>query len=84
MFLECDKLYSWFLETIILLPDNVRQVFLSATIPNARQFSEWICYLHDQPCNVVYTEFRPTPLQHHIFPVNGDDFFMVVDENVSI
>jgi len=35
-------------ETIILLPDNVHYVFLSATIPNARQFAEWICYLHKQ------------------------------------
>ena len=35
-------------ETIILLPDNVHYVFLSATIPNARQFAEWICHLHQQ------------------------------------
>ena len=38
-------------ETIILLPDNVHYVFLSATIPNARQFAEWICHLHHQ---VIY------------------------------
>ena len=35
-------------ETIILLPDNVHYVFLSATIPNATQFAEWICHLHQQ------------------------------------
>jgi hypothetical protein len=35
-------------ETIILLPDNVHYVFLSATIPNASQFAEWICFLHKQ------------------------------------
>lgn len=35
-------------ETIILLPDNVRHVFLSATIHNARQFAEWIAYIHTQ------------------------------------
>lgn len=35
-------------ETIILLPDNVHYVFLSATIPNARQFAEWITHLHKQ------------------------------------
>uniref|UniRef100_A0A8C4GRT9 Exosome RNA helicase MTR4 n=1 Tax=Dicentrarchus labrax TaxID=13489 RepID=A0A8C4GRT9_DICLA len=35
-------------ETIILLPDNVHYVFLSATIPNAKQFAEWICHLHKQ------------------------------------
>ncbi|XP_062616496.1 exosome RNA helicase MTR4-like [Saccostrea cucullata] len=68
-------------ETIILLPDNVHYVFLSATIPNARQFAEWICHLHKQPCHVVYTDYRPTPLQHYIFPSGGDGIHLVVDEN---
>ncbi|KAM6985725.1 exosome RNA helicase MTR4 [Aplochiton taeniatus] len=68
-------------ETIILLPDNVRYVFLSATIPNAKQFAEWICHLHKQPCHVVYTDYRPTPLQHYIFPAGGDGLHLVVDEN---
>uniref|UniRef100_A0A8D0F3J3 Exosome RNA helicase MTR4 n=1 Tax=Strix occidentalis caurina TaxID=311401 RepID=A0A8D0F3J3_STROC len=70
-------------ETIILLPDNVHYVFLSATIPNARQFAEWICHLHKQPCHVIYTDYRPTPLQHYIFPAGGDGLHLVVDENVS-
>uniref|UniRef100_A0A3P9K9Q5 Exosome RNA helicase MTR4 n=1 Tax=Oryzias latipes TaxID=8090 RepID=A0A3P9K9Q5_ORYLA len=68
-------------ETIILLPDNVHYVFLSATIPNARQFAEWICHLHKQLCHVVYTDYRPTPLQHYIFPAGGDGLHLVVDEN---
>lgn len=67
-------------ETIILLPDNVRHVFLSATIHNARQFAEWIAYIHHQPCHVVYTDFRPTPLQHYIYPSGGDGLHLVVDE----
>lgn len=44
-------------ETIILLPDNVHYVFLSATIPNARQFAEWICFLHKQVDSTVGVEF---------------------------
>lgn len=68
-------------ETIILLNDNVHYVFLSATIPNARQFCEWIAYLHKQPCHVVYTDYRPTPLQHYIYPAGGDGIHLVVDEN---
>uniref|UniRef100_A0A8C2PAI7 Exosome RNA helicase MTR4 n=1 Tax=Capra hircus TaxID=9925 RepID=A0A8C2PAI7_CAPHI len=63
-------------ETIILLPDNVHYVFLSATIPNARQFAEWICHLHKQPCHVIYTDYRPTPLQHYIFPAGGDVYVL--------
>jgi len=67
-------------ESIILLPHRVRFVFLSATIPNASQFADWICEIHHQPCHVVYTNYRPTPLQHYIFPYGGDGLHLVVDE----
>ncbi|KDE07762.1 hypothetical protein MVLG_02032 [Microbotryum lychnidis-dioicae p1A1 Lamole] len=67
-------------ETIILLPHKVHYVFLSATIPNAMEFAEWICATHQQPCHVVYTDFRPTPLQHYLFPAGGDGIHLVVDE----
>lgn len=67
-------------ETIILLPDKVRYVFLSATIPNAMQFAEWITKMHNQPCHVVYTDFRPTPLQHYLFPAGAEGIHLVVDE----
>ncbi|SCZ95074.1 BZ3500_MvSof-1268-A1-R1_Chr11-3g03585 [Microbotryum saponariae] len=67
-------------ETIILLPHTVHYVFLSATIPNAMEFAEWICATHQQPCHVVYTDFRPTPLQHYLFPAGGDGIHLVVDE----
>lgn len=67
-------------ETIILLPDKVRYVFLSATIPNAMQFAEWITKTHTQPCHVVYTDFRPTPLQHYFFPGGADGIHLIVDE----
>ncbi|CAI7645664.1 Helicase C-terminal [Penicillium manginii] len=67
-------------ETIILLPDKVRYVFLSATIPNAMQFAEWCTKMHNQPCHVVYTNYRPTPLQHYFFPAGGEGIHLVVDE----
>merc|ERR1711977_2088 len=67
-------------ETIILLPDKVRYVFLSATIPNAMQFAEWITKTHQQPCHIVYTDFRPTPLQHYFFPAGADGVHLIVDE----
>ncbi|KAL0083768.1 rRNA-processing arch domain-containing protein [Phycomyces blakesleeanus] len=70
-------------ESIILLPHAVRYVFLSATIPNAMEFAEWICKIHEQPCHIVYTDFRPTPLQHYLFPAGGDGIHLVVDEKSS-
>lgn len=69
-------------ETIILLPDTIKFVFLSATIPNAREFASWIAKIHNQPCHVVYTDYRPVPLQHYIFPAEGTGLHLVVDEKV--
>ncbi|KAF7232500.1 hypothetical protein EG68_08886 [Paragonimus skrjabini miyazakii] len=67
-------------ETLVLLPDTVRYVFLSATIPNARQFAEWIAHLHHQPCHVVTSENRPVPLRHYLYPVGSEGLFLVLDE----
>lgn len=67
-------------ESIILLPHKVRFVFLSATIPNARQFVDWVSKIHRQPCHVVYTEYRPVPLQHFVFPAGSEGLYLVVDE----
>uniref|UniRef100_A0A7C9ESP4 RNA helicase n=1 Tax=Opuntia streptacantha TaxID=393608 RepID=A0A7C9ESP4_OPUST len=68
-------------ESIIFLPPQIKMVFLSATMSNATEFAEWICNIHKQPCHVVYTDFRPTPLQHYVFPVGGSGLYLVVDEN---
>eukprot|EP00177_Eucheuma_denticulatum_P007943 GFKZ01014460.1.p1 GENE.GFKZ01014460.1~~GFKZ01014460.1.p1 ORF type:complete len:1142 (-),score=197.75 GFKZ01014460.1:107-3121(-) len=67
-------------ETIILVPQNVRFVFLSATIPNAREFAEWIAHLKNQPCHTIYTGTRPVPLQHFLFAAGGKGLHHIVDE----
>ena len=41
--------------------------------------AEWIASLHAQPCHVVYTEYRPTPLQHWVYPLGGDGLHLLVD-----
>ncbi|KCZ75913.1 hypothetical protein H311_03099, partial [Anncaliia algerae PRA109] len=58
-------------ETIILLPDHVKMVFLSATIPNALEFTSWVAKTHKQVVHVVYTDKRVTPLTHFIVPKGG-------------
>ena len=67
-------------ETMILLSNKINYVFLSATIPNAREFAMWICKLKSQPCNVVYTDFRPVPLQHYVYPSGSDTIYLAVDD----
>ncbi|GJP60249.1 hypothetical protein CLOP_g17460 [Closterium sp. NIES-67] len=67
-------------ESIVMAPKSSRFVFLSATVPNAREFAEWVAKVHQQPCHIVYTDYRPTPLQHYIFPAGGMGLFLAVDE----
>ncbi|KAG8094162.1 hypothetical protein GUJ93_ZPchr0012g20969 [Zizania palustris] len=67
-------------ESIVMAPKNSRFVFLSATVPNAKEFADWVAKVHKQPCHIVYTDYRPTPLQHYIFPSGGDGLYLVVDE----
>lgn len=66
-------------ETIILLPKNVKKIFLSATLPNAKEFAMWVSQLHSEPCHVVYTEYRPTPLKHYGFALGGDEMYTLKD-----
>ncbi|XP_061367617.1 DExH-box ATP-dependent RNA helicase DExH9 [Gastrolobium bilobum] len=67
-------------ESIVMSPKNSRFVFLSATVPNAKEFADWVAKVHQQPCHIIYTDYRPTPLQHYIFPSGGDGLYLVVDE----
>ncbi|KAL5831037.1 hypothetical protein ACOSQ4_016391 [Xanthoceras sorbifolium] len=67
-------------ESIVMAPKNSRFVFLSATVPNAKEFADWVAKVHKQPCHIVYTDNRPTPLQHYIFPTGGHGLYLVVDE----
>lgn len=43
-----------------------------------QQSHEWTASLHDAPLDC--TDYRPTPLQHFIFPTGSDSLYMVVDE----
>jgi ATP-dependent RNA helicase DOB1 len=71
-------------ESIILLPHAIRFVFLSATIPNSREFSEWIARLHGQVCHVVYTEHRPVPLRYFLAPLGDTATYLVRDADGGI
>ncbi|RZC44424.1 hypothetical protein C5167_037366 [Papaver somniferum] len=67
-------------ESVVMAPKNSRFGFLSATVPNAKEFADWVAKVHRQPCHVVYTDYRPTPLQHYVFPSGGEGLYLVVDD----
>ncbi|AGE54835.1 Holliday junction branch migration helicase [Paramecium bursaria Chlorella virus NYs1] len=57
-------------ESIILMPDTMRAVFLSATVPNAVEFSKWFSKLKNHPVDVVSTKKRPIPLKYNVIHNN--------------
>ncbi|HII71349.1 TPA: DEAD/DEAH box helicase, partial [Candidatus Woesearchaeota archaeon] len=54
-------------ESIIFSPDNVRFLCLSATIPNAREFADWIQTIKHHTVDVVEFSKRAVPLAHYVF-----------------
>jgi superfamily II RNA helicase len=54
-------------EVIIMLPDYVNLIFLSATTPNTIEFSEWIGRTKRKPVHVIRTGYRPVPLSHNLW-----------------
>lgn len=67
-------------ECLILMPPQTQAIFLSATVPNAFEFATWFATVHGSKCHIVYTENRPVPLQHYIFPAGADGIYLAIDE----
>ncbi|MCK5283844.1 MAG: DEAD/DEAH box helicase [Nanoarchaeota archaeon] len=54
-------------ESIIFSPSPIRFLCLSATIPNANEFAEWISSIKGHDVKVVEHNKRAVPLSHYIF-----------------
>lgn len=54
-------------EVIIMLPEHVNIVMLSATVPNTMEFAEWVGRTKQKQVFVVSTLTRPIPLQHYLW-----------------
>lgn len=50
-------------EVMIYLPQRIRLVLLSATIPNAEELSSWLQEVRERPVKVVKSTKRPVPLK---------------------
>lgn len=78
-------------ETIILAPKSVRFCLLSATTPNASELAQWIRKIKGLDCiNVVYTDYRPVPLEFHAFVAGEKQLLLLknkkgqlVDKNIQ-
>jgi superfamily II RNA helicase len=54
-------------ESIIFSHDHVRFLCLSATIPNYRQFADWIQSIKKHEVETIHYGKRAVPLSHHVF-----------------
>lgn len=54
-------------ETIIMLPDHIGIVMLSATVQNVMDFAEWVGRIRQRKIYVQRTDYRPVPLEHYVY-----------------
>ena len=54
-------------ESLIFLPEQMRFLGLSATIPNVDELARWIESIHGRPVRVVTHRERVVPLDHRLF-----------------
>ncbi|KAF9021753.1 translation repressor [Hymenopellis radicata] len=64
-------------EVIIMLPDHVNIILLSATVPNTREFADWVGRTKKKDIYVISTAQRPVPLEHYLYA--GRDMYKIVD-----
>jgi superfamily II RNA helicase len=58
-------------ESLIFLPEHMKILGLSATIPNIKQFASWIESIQHRPVKIVTEEKRPVPL-HFLFQFQNE------------
>ncbi|KAK6532234.1 hypothetical protein TWF281_006426 [Arthrobotrys megalospora] len=66
-------------EVIIMLPDHVNLILLSATVPNTYEFASWVGRTKKKDIYVISTPKRPVPLEHYLWA--GKKMHKIVDQN---
>ncbi|KAK4685405.1 antiviral helicase SKI2, partial [Tremellales sp. Uapishka_1] len=64
-------------EVIIMLPEHVNIILLSATVPNTKEFADWVGRTKKKEIYVISTPMRPVPLEHFLWA--GKDLHKIVD-----
>ncbi|KAL8897911.1 MAG: hypothetical protein Q9207_006965 [Kuettlingeria erythrocarpa] len=54
-------------EVIIMLPEHVTLILLSATVPNTYEFASWVGRTKKKDIHVISTPKRPVPLEHFLW-----------------
>lgn len=54
-------------EVIIMLPEHIKLILLSATVPNTFEFANWVGRTKQKDIYVISTPKRPVPLEHFLW-----------------
>lgn len=54
-------------EVIIMLPQHISLILLSATVPNTHEFASWVGRTKQKDIYVISTPKRPVPLEHYLW-----------------
>ncbi|KAK3710809.1 Antiviral helicase ski2 [Vermiconidia calcicola] len=68
-------------EVIIMLPEHVTLICLSATVPNTYEFASWVGRTKKKDIYVISTPKRPVPLEHYLWA--DKRMIKIVDEKKS-
>ncbi|KAH8883136.1 antiviral helicase [Thozetella sp. PMI_491] len=66
-------------EVIIMLPEHVSLILLSATVPNTYEFASWVGRTKKRDIYVISTLKRPVPLEHYLWA--NKNIYKIVDAN---
>ena len=66
-------------EVIIMLPEHVTLICLSATVPNTYEFASWVGRTKKKDIFVISTPKRPVPLEHYLWA--DKKMIKIVDSN---
>ena len=64
-------------EVIIMAPEHVTFILLSATVPNTYEFASWVGRTKKKDIYVISTPKRPVPLEHYLWA--GKEMKKIVD-----
>ncbi|KAK1758129.1 NUC185 domain-containing protein [Echria macrotheca] len=66
-------------EVIIMLPEHVSLILLSATVPNTYEFASWVGRTKQKDIYVISTPKRPVPLEHYLWA--SKNIYKIVDSD---
>ena len=62
---DADRGVVWE-EAIILMPEHIKMIFLSATTPNVKEIADWIGRTKKRKVYIMETSYRPVPLEYRL------------------